>query len=488
MKWIEDLLKAKLGNSKADATPSLDEALWNNIQTGLNEPAFDSGSAGGNSTRLNRAALASALLFIVVGVVGVVGVVEGLKGGMDGGLEADSAANTDEALSAQVEQSETVVQEVNRTKQVPLETEQVEDWEALSELTAEAPVLSERTSDPMASSPAPIQPGPKPAFRGSNRPEAARAGVDDEQGGASRGMKVEKSEVAAVEAVVENRMTPPMKPMNLRLPIRNWPTQAAMITRGTGTGEPYRPRYLAVRAFGGLTLSDFQYTSDDLGTFSEYFYGGSSAGGGIAVDFNFKNQQWSVGLGWLDYAQRLEFEHTWQTEFVDPEGLISYEMDPESGDTLAMETGPLLVTASHRRHFRNYNHVNALVIPFEWRKEWLIARWTLGGGIGGQLLLRTGANGHSFADEGNLAAFEDADLPQSRVTWSPFTRLFAGYQIQPEWRLDASVAAGFQAMGSVGSEQLNSPGLQQWEGQLRTLQVAAGITRFFELSRPKSAQ
>ncbi len=144
--------------------------------------------------------------------------------------------------------------------------------------------------------------------------------------------------------------------------------------------------------------------------------------------------------------------------------------------------------ASHRRHFRNYNHVNALVIPFEWRKEWLIARWTLGGGIGGQLLLRTGANGHSFADEGNLAAFEDADLPQSRVTWSPFTRLFAGYQIQPEWRLDASVAAGFQAMGSVGSEQLNSPGLQQWEGQLRTLQVAAGITRFFELSRPKSAQ
>jgi len=136
-------------------------------------------------------------------------------------------------------------------------------------------------------------------------------------------------------------------------------------------------RNLGIRVFGGLTLSDFQYTTDDLGTFSDYFHAGSSAGGGVAVDFNFKKQKWSVGLGWLDYAQRLEFEQTWQTEFVDPAGLISIDVDPISGDTLAVETGPVLVTASHHRHFRNYNHVNALVIPFEWRKEWLIARWTL---------------------------------------------------------------------------------------------------------------
>jgi len=32
MKWIEDILRAKLGSSKADANPSLDEELWNNIQ------------------------------------------------------------------------------------------------------------------------------------------------------------------------------------------------------------------------------------------------------------------------------------------------------------------------------------------------------------------------------------------------------------------------------------------------------------------------
>ena len=45
---------------------------------------------------------------------------------------------------------------------------------------------------------------------------------------------------------------------------------------------------------------------------------------------------------------------------------------------------------------------------------------------------------------------------------------------------------GFQALGSGGGEQLNGPGLRQWDGQLRTLQLAAGVTRFFELSRVSS--
>jgi hypothetical protein len=42
MKWIEDILRAKLGSSKADANPSLDEALWNNIQAGLSQPETES--------------------------------------------------------------------------------------------------------------------------------------------------------------------------------------------------------------------------------------------------------------------------------------------------------------------------------------------------------------------------------------------------------------------------------------------------------------
>ena len=68
MKWIEDILRAKLGSSNADANPSMDEELWNNIQAGLTQPANESGSAPGNSTGLNRTAFGVAALFVVVGI------------------------------------------------------------------------------------------------------------------------------------------------------------------------------------------------------------------------------------------------------------------------------------------------------------------------------------------------------------------------------------------------------------------------------------
>lgn len=482
MKWIEDILNAKLGNSKADADPSLDDSLWNNIQTGLSEPEVDSGSAAGNSTWLNRAASVGAVFFILGGV-GV-----GLK------WESDTVANKDEFLSTQVVENKALVQEINREEENPLGTEQIEQGEAFIASVPDAPMSTEEAIDPMVSTLAPFQSASTRTFRDGNQSQEARAGEDDQEGGDLPGMRFGKNEEIARDAVttlgdaIENRTTPPLKPLKLRRLARNWPIEAVLNEIDTDTGERSRPRHIAVRAFGGLTLSDFHYTSDELGTFSDYFHAGSAAGAGLAVDFNFRNQRWSVGVGWLDYAQRLEFEHTWQTEFVDPDGLISIEMDPVTGDTLAMETGPVLVTASHLRQFRNYNHVNAVVIPFEWRKEWLIARWTLGGGLGGQLLIRTGASGHSFADEGTLASFNDADLPGARIAWSPFTRIYGGYQFQPEWRLDASVSLGFQSLRSAGSEQLSSPGLKQWDGQLRTLQVAVGLTRFFELSRTNSVQ
>ena len=74
----------------------------------------------------------------------------------------------------------------------------------------------------------------------------------------------------------------------------------------------------------------------------------------------------------------------------------------------------------------------------------------------------------------DAVAFDDSNLPHARIAWSPSARLFVGFQFQPEWRLDASVAMGFQALGGGGGEQLNGPGLRQWDGQLRTLQLAAG--------------
>lgn len=504
MKWIEDLLRAKLGDSKADANPSLDEELWNNIHAGLSQPANESVSTAGNSTGLNRTAFGVAALFIVVGI-GV-------------GLNVDSEKESEKELELVSEEVSEVVPEHaqladNEGLGQDAKRESIGDESVSADRLSTASVFDSQPaspSEPMTVSRkneqlqedvADVDGQSRSSSHSSlsdERRTETKVGLDENNENDENAEETLQSESALVKLTesngsIEGRIIPPMKPLNLRFPKNNEPFEAVL--NDYATQERSISRNLGIRAFGGLTLSDFQYKSEELGTFSDYFHAGSSAGGGIAVDFNFKNQQWSVGLGWLDYAQRLEFEQTWQTEFVDPTGLISIDVDPISGDTLAMETGPVLATASHHRHFRNYNHVNALVIPFEWRKEWLIARWTLGGGLGGQLLLRTGARGHSFTDEDamnaevlNVVAFDEGNLPHSRIAWSPFTRLYVGYQFQPEWRLDASVALGFQTLGSVGIEQSNGPGLRQWDGQLRTMQLAAGVTRFFELSRASSVR
>jgi hypothetical protein len=505
MKWIEDILRAKLGSSKADANPSLDEELWNNIQAGLSQPANESGSAAGNSTGLNRTAFGVAALFIVVGI-GV-------------GLNVDSEKEFDKGSSKGWEKGWEKGSEVVSEYAQLAENEALEQGEKPKSISHES-VSAERVSpdrlfDSQPSAPsepktdsnenvqlqedvANVDGQPRssaPSLFSDVRLAEAKERLDEIEENAEETLQSEVAlaELTEPDGPSEGRMIPPMRPIKLRFPKNNEPFEAVL--NEYASQERSVLRNLGIRVFGGLTWSDFQYTTDDLGTFSDHFHAGSSAGGGVAVDFNFKKQKWSVGLGWLDYAQRLEFEQTWQTEFVDPAGLISIDVDPISGDTLAVETGPVLVTASNYRHFRNYNHVNALVIPFEWRKEWLIARWTLGGGLGGQLLIRTGARGHSFVEEGSgdadlvdAVAFDDANLPHARIAWSPSARLYVGFQFQPEWRLDASVAMGFQALGSVGGEQLNGPGLRQWDGQLRTLQLAAGVTRFFELSRDSSVE
>jgi hypothetical protein len=259
-------------------------------------------------------------------------------------------------------------------------------------------------------------------------------------------------------------------------------THAALA--GDAKAGPHKPRYFAIRAYGGMTVSDFRYQNENLAIFSDHFHAASSAFSGVAFDFDFRRHHWSVGLGWSDFAQRLEFEHDWQSEYVDPNGIVAVELDAVSGDTLSVQTGPVLVTASHHRQVRDYNHWNAMVIPVEWRKEWLVSQWTFGAALGGQLLIRTGGRGQSFVDEGTLAAFDDADLSRSRITWSPSLRVYTGYQFQPEWRLDVSLAAGAQSVGSRSNEDLTGSALTAWEGQLRTFQIAAGVTRYFELLRP----
>lgn len=480
MKWIEDILKDKFGNSKADTDPLLDEVLWNKVATGLGSPVPGGGSDARKMIGLKWAALGGFVLFVI---------------GICVGWNVDEFGNKADALSVQVVKMEETVLDNNPSKEVPLADKKDEGANILLVPPTEEATPTERASDPLAT----IQSDPTTtttALLIKSQDRDAKQDKEPQPSGSSiltsdvlfdaqEVMSADKEE-ATLEASAEERKHPPVMPMRLRLP----PGYSSIIgdLNITHSNEPSLPKYFALRTFGGITLSDFQYTNEDLRIFSDHFYAGSSAGGGVAVDFYFKNQQWSVGLGWSDYAQRLEFEHTWQTEYVDPEGIISVEVDPQSGDTLAVGTGPVLVTATHNRHLRTYNHFNTLIIPFEWRKEFMISRWTLGCGFGGNLLVRTGERGQSFVDVGTLAAFDEADLPRSRISWSPVARFYAGYQFQPEWRLDASVGLGFQKMRSIGENQENSPGLKQWDGQLRTLEISAGITRFFEIPRFKTAK
>ena len=220
---------------------------------------------------------------------------------------------------------------------------------------------------------------------------------------------------------------------------------------------PAHARHFAIRAFGGLTLSQFQYRTEDLRAFSNRFHTASSGGGGFAFDFEYKDQDWSVGLGWLDFAQRLEFEHTWQTEFTDPNGIVSVEIDQISGDTIAMETGPLLVTATHHRHVRDFNHISAIVIPMEWRKQVLFSSWTLGTGVGGQFLIRTGASGQSFVAEGTLARFDDADLPRQTDVVVANSACLRRVSIFAGMAIGLFCGSRFSANGQHESRRLGQP-------------------------------
>ncbi len=66
MKWIEDILKAKLSGSKAKADPALDNALWDKIAAGLNDVPSD-GVATSRHRRLKQVT-AAAGLFVLLGI------------------------------------------------------------------------------------------------------------------------------------------------------------------------------------------------------------------------------------------------------------------------------------------------------------------------------------------------------------------------------------------------------------------------------------
>ena len=75
-------------------------------------------------------------------------------------------------------------------------------------------------------------------------------------------------------------------------------------------------------------------------------------------------------------------------------------------------------------------------------------------------------------------AYSDGDLPSSRLNATPTGRLYIGYQIAPEWRLDLSMGAGLQRFRSRRVSEVLLAEPPQWDGQLWTGQCQFGVTRF----------
>ena len=481
MKWIEDILKAKLSGSKAKADPALDNALWDKIAAGLNDVPSDGVATSGKHRRLKQVTATAGLLVLL-------GIGYGLMRDEGDALvatnpkaeEKQPSTIPSEAQVALVDDGGVEISASGSLQEASMPDERIAD-EAETQGTSFPEQRSEsdqtqqtewpQGSDSWSSTGSPQMPLASVTIQVVPEDDAMHSSPVAELTRRTNEPDAEPSDPA-----VPLLFLVPMPPLS-------GPSWAHAALAGDAKAGSHKPRYFAIRAYGGMTVSDFRYQNEDLAIFSDHFHAASSAFSGVAFDFEFKHHQWSVGLGWSDFAQRLEFEHAWQSEYVDPHGIVAVEMDAVSGDTLSVQTGPVLVTASHHRQVRDYNHWNAMVIPVEWRKEWLVSQWTFGAALGGQLLIRTGGRGQSFVDEGTLAAFDDADLSRSRITWSPSLRVYTGYQFEPEWRLDLSLAAGAQSVGSRSNEDLTGSVLTAWEGQLRTFQIAAGVTRYFELLR-----
>lgn len=476
MKWIEDLLKAKLSGSKAAADSAKDDALWNKVSSGLSAPVPEVAGSAGKLTGLNWAVLGGAVMFAAVMGIGLI-LDEDASNAPGAKLEETSIASVTSVEALTPTGSSTIASEsqANQADQM--------DKQVSADISVSASDIAPKPNETAVALDSSL-PSTSSRMTTSEMPSPLKESTEEPSVNTTRTDANHANNLPPTESAM--RKAPPLQLLPIFISDGNVEGQAVL--QKSEFAERVKPRHFALRAYGGVTMSDFKYKNEELLMFSDYFHTASSAAGGIVLDFEFKNQQMSIGMGWLDYAQRLEFEHTWQTEDVHPEGILSVELDPVSGDTLSVQTGPMLVTSTHHRHVRDYNHWNGAVIPIEWRKEWLISRWTLGAGLGGQLLFRTGASGKSFRAAGTVAEFDDADLSRIRMAWSPTARLYTGYQFQPEWRLDASLAAGFQRMGSLQSEELTNPSLAPWNGQLRTLQISAGVTRFFELSSSKGVE
>jgi hypothetical protein len=258
-----------------------------------------------------------------------------------------------------------------------------------------------------------------------------------------------------------------------------WASLPPMLSQYVHKLDP--AKWLALRTFGGLTMSQTTLTN---ALKSAYSYG-FGAGGGMALDWVGGKQHWSAGVGFYEFTHVMEYQLSVTTEFINAEGVQTVLINSISGDTTSI-VGPVSEVEHYQRHILSYNRLRQIAVPLEWRKEHSIGRWTAGIALGATALFRIKSEGHLVTADSQIFAFSNLDLPRLRLNVSPTTRIYAGLQVQPEWRIDLSWTAGIQTFNSSRAGDMTNAEVQPWKGRISAQSLQIGVTRFFASTKKQN--
>lgn len=501
MKLWEDIIREKLSAFRGAPTPSQDQALWNSIEGMLPPPAR---WAWWSDVRVWMGVGMAVVLALTMmpwsleeDVDPLFPIVEeeALNAGKATGGRGESALALDADASPDTQPNVALDSDLSETPEAsPSVSDRTEN--VVGELPAvPAPPVSDdvKLADSGALSPQPSAQTPPnalamtTAFVAENaRQQDGSAGEGGAQPTFNGGLEDSGSAGGAARSA-SNGLTMEhgalaIQPMRSRFA---WlglaPMESpALLDMPEFNPSPYRPSF-AVRVYGGATLSRFRFSDEALDAYSENFVADYSAAGGVSLEFSRWGQQWSVGLNMSDYVHRLEFQETteqaWWTE-----GVQSIEINAITGDTVAVNVGPVLGTEIQHRSVRHHGRYSVIAVPLEWRTQRVRGRWHFGLGLGALLHIRRNAAGSVVTEEGIVERYADGDMSKSRLSWMPTARVYLGIQFAPTWRVDLSVLAGQQRYRSRKSAVQSGSALPGWDGQLLNGQFQVGISRYFSRS------
>ena len=517
MKLWEDIIREKLSAFRGAATPSQDEALWNSVEGMLPPPAH---WAWWSDVRVWMGVGVAAVLALTVTPWSseevthpVVNAVEeealnadkATSGRGETGLTSATEVSTDTRLDAPSETEvfetseveslpqrasvnsegtvnpETLTAVIDRTERVVDDVVSVPAFsapedEAVSELDAiAAQAKAPTTQDALAMTLASVidearQQGGVAGEGGARlTPNVAFADSDSNESNPSA---VPNSQGLQNDPEALQTMRPRFAWMGLS-PKGN----RALLDMPVPDPVPHRSAF-AVRVYGGATLSHFRFSDESLSAYSENFVTDYSAAGGVSLEVRRWGQQWSVGFNVSDYVHRLEFEEAteqvWWTE-----GVQSIEINAITGDTVAVNVGPVQGTEIEHRSIRHHGRYSVIAIPLEWRTQRVKGRWHFGLGLGALLHIRRNAAGSILTEEGIVERYADGDMSKNRLSWMPTARTYLGVQFAPTWRADFSVLVGQQRHSSRRTALQSGSAAPQWNGRLLNGQFQLGITRYF---------